>query len=88
MKDERYRKAAERFQLAPQEVEALVEFRRSREFLVVKGFLEGLLQRADYELENSNDLEEILRSQGSKRVVRQIFSKIEEIVKEVEEDNG
>jgi hypothetical protein len=55
---------------------------------VVKGFLEGLLQRADYELENSNDLEEILRSQGSKRVVRQIFSKIEEVVKEVEEDNG
>jgi hypothetical protein len=85
VKSDQYQKAADRFQLPLQEIQALVEFRSSREFLVVRAFLEEFLRQETDILENSDEIEEILRAQGAKRIVKKLFNRIDEIMEEVKE---
>lgn len=81
-----YQKVVEKWGLSEQEVQALVEFRKGREFLVVRGFLEDFLQSEQEILEKSDELEEILRAQGAKRSLRKLFDKIEDIVRLAKEE--
>jgi hypothetical protein len=46
--------------------------------------LEGFQRQAQNSLETSNDIEEILRSQGEKRGLRKILDNIETIVRSAE----
>lgn len=78
-----YQQVAKELNLAPQEVQALVEFRKGREYQVVKAFADGFLQQAEKVLLGSDNLEEILRSQGEVRGLKKIFDKIDNVVERV-----
>jgi hypothetical protein len=52
---------------------------------VVRAFLEEFLRQETDILENSDEIEEILRAQGAKRIVKKLFNRIDEIMEEVKE---
>ena len=54
-------------------------------------YLEPVLRRAQSELENSNDMEVILRAQGARRGIKQVLARFEDLINDVkreEEENG
>lgn len=81
-----YLQTAKKWDLDEAQVKTLVDLADSRDWRLLKDLLESLRAEDQRALESSNDLNEILRAQGSLRLSRLFIGYIEDVVRDAVEE--